>query len=247
MKEIHRIHYWQRKWLCQSGQSMAENLWALFAALWIILGTIQLALVFHAKITLNFAAYEAARYASLENAQRSAAVEGFARGLAPLYSYYEPDKKKRDKMKGKVAQNQVEAFQIARDKIYDEIGDDKRNILKIERLSPSEQAFSDYAEDEEIPNDNLMYRATQPGKLSKTTIQDANLLHLRITYCYPLYVPLINNFIYDTFICNKNQRGYEKQPCCKVPSGIDDPRIPITVVSAIRMQSPAKKSKEEYD
>lgn len=218
---------------------MVEVLIILPVAMLLIFGAIQFALIYHAKITLNYAAFEAARYGSLNNARFSSVKEGFTRGLAPLYSYFEADKDRRKKMKGRKVADQVEAFQMARSKIFDEF-DDARDLIRIERLSPSEQAFSDYAVDEEIPNDNLMYRASKTGRTSNDTIQDANLLHLRITYWYPLYVPMINRVIFKTICTSKNWRN---DPVCHPKSGQPlEPRIPITVVSVMRMQSPAKKS-----
>ncbi len=223
----------------QSGQSMAECIIVLPVALLLIFGAIQFALIYHAKITLNYAAFEAARSGSLNNAQYDSVKEGFARGLTPLYSYYEPDEKKRKKRIDNHAQNQVEAFQIARDKIFKEFGDDKQ-LIRIERLSPSEQAFSDYAVDEAIPNDNLMYRSSSVQYRSNSSIQDANLLHLRITYWYPLYVPFVRNLIFAS-VCS-SQKWENHQPCQQDKGHPQDPRIPLTVVAAMRMQSPAQKS-----
>jgi len=243
----------------QAGQSMAELLVILPAMLLLIFGTIQFALIFHAKITLNYAAFEAARAGSLNNARFSAIKEGFARGLAPLYSYFEPDDARRD---ADAPLNQVGAFQRARDRVWQEF-DSPLRLIRIERLSPSEADFSDFAPDESIPNDNLMYRSSLPGSNAKRSIQDANLLHLRITYWYPLYVPIINRLIFDTFICCRNKTKKDgvdltlftggeqdtadkKQTCAwsgdPVCSG-DQPRIPLTVTAALRMQSPAMRSK----
>jgi len=218
---------------------MAEFLIILPVALLLILGAIQFALIYHAKTTLNYAAFEAGRYGSLNNAQFASIKEGFTRGLAPLYSYYEPDEAKRKARSGKKAANQVEAFQVARDSIFNEF-DDPRELIQIERLSPTETDFADFAIDSDIPNDNLIYRASQLGQRSRHSIQDANRLHLRITYWYPLYVPLVNKVIYGV-ICNDTEWSGEKA-CVSPGDGPEDPRIPLTVVTVMRMQSPARKS-----
>jgi len=208
-------------------------------ALLLIFGAIQFALIYHAKITLNYAAFEAARAGSLNNAEYLSVKEGFTRGLAPLYSYYEHDEKKRSHRKDNHATNQVAAFQIARSKIFSEFKD-KTKLIRIERLSPDEPDFSDYAVDDEIPNDNLMYRASVLGVRSGSSIQDANVLHLRITYWYPLYVPLVNRLIFMS-ICSTDKWSND-MICQQNKDHPADPRIPLTVVAAMRMQSPAKQS-----
>lgn len=241
----------------QSGQSMAEFLVILPVMLLLIFGTIQFALIFHAKITLNYAAFEGVRAGTLNNGKFDAVKEGFARGLAPLYSYYEPDESKRDD--GDPA-NQVGAFQVARDKVYDEF-ESPDHLIRIERLNPTNLSFADYAPDGVIPNDNLRYRSSQIEGGSKTSVQDANLLHLRFTYWYPLYVPFVNRLIFDRFICCKQKKdifddsiwgGKESGSTfsCKwagheVCIG-DEPRIPLTATAVMRMQSPVEKSDGYY-
>lgn len=239
---------------CQKGQSMAEFLVILPVMLLLLFGAIQFALIFHAKITLNYAAYEAARAGSLNNAKFTSVKEGFSRGLAPLYSYFEPDSKRRST---DGALNQVGAFQKSRQRIFDEF-DDPNHLVRIERLSPVAQDFSDFAPDAVIPNDNLIYRSSTLGSTSKRSIQDANLLHLRITYWYPLYVPFVNKLIFNEFICCKKtkqlfqdsiwlgSRSSSDNKICKWADDQvcqqDEPRIPLVATAALRMQSPVKES-----
>jgi hypothetical protein len=60
------------------------------------------------------------------------------------------------------------------------------------RYYPEEGAY-----EVEIPNDTLMYRsASTDPKASGVNIQDANLLKIRVHYCYDMYVPLANKAIY---------------------------------------------------
>lgn len=237
--------HWKLKGIfgSQAGQSMVEFLVVLPVALLLIFGAIQFALVYHAKITLNYAAFEAARYGSLDHADYRAVQEGFARGMAPLYSYFESDPVKRKQMNEPKAENQVEAFQIGRRKIFDEF-DDARELIRIERLSPTAKDFADFAVDAEIPNDNLMYRASKEGRRSGNTIQDANLIHLRVTYWYPLFVPVVNKLIFTLVCTGKKHHG---DPVCHpTPEHPWDPRIPLRSVAVMRMQSPAKKSTGFY-
>ncbi len=204
------------------GQSMVELLAILLAMLLLIMATIQFALIYHAKTTLNYAAYEAVRAGSLNNADFEAVKEGFARGMAPLYSYAE---------KGG---DQIGTFQVAREKVLDEFKS-KERLIRIERLSPSAKDFLDFSDDDQIPNDNLRFRSLEKGKSGNKTIQDVNVLHLRVTYWYPLYVPMAGPVIAST-VCQ--QTKWKNDAACE---GAD--RIPLTAVAAMRMQSPAKKSK----
>ncbi len=244
----------------EAGQSMVELLVILPVMLLLILATIQFALIYHAKITLNYAAFEGVRAGTLncdkkyqdydrrctsDVGQFAAVQEGFARGMAPLYSYYEPDAKEREKLK-KPATNQVEAYQQGRARIFKEF-ESKAEYIRIERLNPTTQAFSDFAQDEVIPNDNLMYRSMNSSGSSKMSIQDANLLHLRFTYWYPLYVPFVGKLMFNKFICCKGMGAssfckWAKDPVCQG----DEPRIPLTSTAIMRMQTPVENSKGYY-
>lgn len=226
----------------------------------LILATIQVALIYHAKITLNYAAYEAVRAGTLncdkqyqqgyngalsEVGQYAAVQEGLARGLAPLYSYFEPDSAKRSDMHSP-ARNQVEAFQKGRAHVYAEMNS-PLDLVRIERLSPNEKTFTDFAIDGVIPNDNLMYRSSSSGRESKTSIQSANILHIRVTYWYPLYVPMVNKLMFNTFICGRGPGGdlfsrWSSDPVCRG----GEPRIPLTATAAMRMQVPGEKSSGWY-
>lgn len=239
---------------------MVELLVVLSVMLLLIFGAIQFGLIYHAKITLNYAAFEGVRagtlncdkkYRDYDNkcdsdvGQFAAVKEGFARGLAPLYSYFEPREKKRKQMHDP-ATNQVEAYQQARARIFKEF-DASVDLIRIERLSPTSKSFSDFAIDHVIPNNNLMYRSKDEGSNSRGSIQDANLLHLRFTYWYPLYVPFVNKLLFNKFICCKDT---EENASCKWASDPvcrgDDPRIPLTATAIMRMQAPVENSSEYY-
>jgi hypothetical protein len=234
----------------QSGQSMAEFIVILPVMLLLLFGSIQFALIFHAKITLNYAAFEAVRYGSLGQGKFAEVKEGFARGLAPLYSYFESDQEIRKNRKGDVAEDQIEAFQMARTKIYNEF-DSRNKLVRIERLNPTDASFLDFSPDQEIPNTNLTYRSSAIAGKSKASIQDSNLLHLRVTYWYPLYVPLINKLIFNTFICCKTGEGlnsfckWSEDPVCM--DNDQEPVIPLTATAVMRMQTPLVKSDGYFD
>lgn len=221
------------------GQAMVELLIVLPVMGLLMLGAVQFAFIYHAKITLNYAAYEGVRAGTLNHASLKAVRRGFARGLAPLYAYSKIDGRKQ----------QVAAFETARNKVRQEI---KQGLVRIERINPTENDFKKFVpRGGEIPNDNLRYRpsgtADGPEKNRKGSIQNANLLHLRFTYWYPLYVPVINTLIFDYFICCNKQEDADNQRTCRWQNDIvcqqDKPRIPITAVSAMRMQSSVENDK----
>ncbi len=256
---------------------MVEFLVILPVMLLLIFGTIQFALIYHAKITLNYAAFEAVRAGALGHGTFDEVKEGFARGLAPLYSYFVSEKdaaeennkeyqkegkeKKIAIIKATDAQGQIEAFQIARDRIYDEF-DSENKLIRIERLNPTPASFLDFSPDKNIPNNNLMYRSSEVEAKSKTSIQDANLLHLRITYWYPLYVPLVNKLIFNVFICHKKGETdslfgekiedpggtygkWSNDPICNDKDQV--PVIPLTATAVMRMQTPLLESAGYYE
>ena len=149
---------------------MAEFLIVLPVMLLLIFGAIQFALIYHAKITLNYAAFEAVRAGTLGQGKFDEVREGFARGLAPLYSYFESDpdrRKKRDP--DTTAHGQVEAFQMARDKIYKEF-DSPTKLIRIERLSPTDKTLLAFAPDAALPNDNLTYRSSKANRMRISSI-----------------------------------------------------------------------------
>lgn len=187
----------------EQGGGMIELLIVLPIVLWLGLGALQVALVMHARASVAYAAHEAARAGSVGHALDEAIEEGLARGLLP-WLFGAPD---------------AASFEANLARSIEHVGAAMRaGWLVIERLSPTEQSFGDWAEPardrlgeviagtREIPNDNLSiragvqrpagavagYRGIEPiGELSGQTLADANLLKLRLTYGVPLDVPFV--------------------------------------------------------
>lgn len=222
----------------QRGQAMVETVVIIFATLLLLLGILQFALIYNAKTTLTYAAFEAVRAGAVNYADRQAIEYALARGLAPLYTSVNPADGMMDKI------NSVKA---SRDRVLAEI--QAGDYVFIERLSPSPSAFSAHGIPDPngkfskvIPNDNLIYRSALPK--GGVSIQDANLLKLRVTYCYPMYVPIISNTI-------KRLMGLMSDPDPIpgwTPPKLDafkskcyqDNRFPIVAQGIARMQTPAK-------
>jgi len=175
----------------------------------LVFGTFQLLLIYLAKSTLNYATFEATRAGTLNQARRDHVDLGFIRGMAPLYSTH------------------IRSVNEARNRIMTEIADG--NVC-IERINPTTVAFDEFANsDGEIPNDNLMFR--DPTARAGTTVQEANLLKIRVTYCYELIVPIMNRVIPELMEVGGFTGGSYEQACW------DRQRIPIKSQGILRMQS----------
>lgn len=218
---------------------MVETVVILFVAL--LLGIIQFGLIYNAKTTLNYAAFEAARVGALNFADRTSIEYGLARGLSPLYTSV-------TKADGRL--DTVKKVQSARDRVFDEIEDGE--FVCIERVNPDRSAFVAYGVPDStgnfpgeqlIPNDHLLYRSALVKGATTVSIQDANLLKLRVTYCYPMYVPFISNTV-------KRLYGlmYDPRPSTTrlTPAGsfqrncLEKDRFPIVAQAVIGMQTPVR-------
>ena len=190
------------------GQSMTEFIIVLPVLLLLVLGAIQFGLVYHAKATLNLAAFEAARAGSLNMGKTEAMTLGLANGLRPLFTY--------DTDHGSV----LRGFTIANKK-------EARDYATIEVINPTGEAVANWKG--HIPNDNLRYaRDATPSGMS---LQDANILKIKITYCYPLQIFLLRNTIITLLEAAGGAVDDFTQRCYK------DFRLPIVAQGIVRMQS----------
>ena len=208
------------------GQAMVEFIIIFPVLLLLTLGVFQLALIYDAKTSLNYATFHAARAGAVNKAQKTMIDLAFYRGLAPLFTSIDGNK------------SDVEEVQIARDKVR---AIHENGFACIERISPSNAAFSEYGmgSSGDIPNNNLMYRSAEVGS-SLVSIQDANLLKLRITYCHRMIVPffptLLRRFVdaTDPDGITIQTAGTFQQNCYA------NGRIPIVSQAIVRMQSDAQ-------
>lgn len=220
------------------GQAAVEFMIVTPMMLLLVLGAFQFALIYHAKITLNNATYIATRTGTLNGADRDMIDLALARGLSPLFTN----------------NDSVSEVFDARQQVLDDIDD---GFICVERINPTDGAFTDFGVPDStgvIPNDNLLYREPSAGALSGVSIQDANLLKLRVTYCYPMMVPIIGRTIQGLRLDalppatrDSISNWSEGAPSTFVPT---DPgnfqaqcliqnRIPIVAQGILRMQSAA--------
>ena len=193
------------------GQAMVEFVIVAGVLLMLILGSIQFALIYHAKTTLNYAAFEAARAGSVTNARMFAMELAFARAMAPLYttpyvdetcnSVFVPTTKTATDDLSPLHGTSLSLFhvQCARQRVRDMIEEGK--YVRILLVNPTEDSFIDHGETvggtRYIPNDNLMYRSAFVSPLSGQSVQDANLIKVHVSFCHKLIVPLVDRMITD--------------------------------------------------
>jgi hypothetical protein len=232
------------------GQGMTEFL--IVAPLLLFFGfvTVQFVLLYQAKATLDVAVLEAAREGAVNHGSMTSMREGLARGIAPLYA------RSADTLG---AQSALFAARHAAKK------------TSIEILSPSAAMARDFARPrfypdegvshDEIPNDTLMYRDASAGAESNANVQDANLLKLRVRFCFDMTVPIAAKVLYyaTNVIGNVAANGvFSREPAdadvdeygsprrpdrlCRttLADGWQNQRYPVALESEaiVRMQSP---------
>lgn len=176
----------------QKGQSMVEfSITLPFLApliLVLIMLLIQWVLVYKDKVTLNAASFDAVRAGALNHGSMPKMKDALAQGMMPLFMVDNGD----DPNAIGVASAYIKA------KAFVEIGS------KITVLNPTSDVFNEFKQrrryedgttEDEIPNDNLMYRNPEVISIStdkKLNIQDANLLQIEVDWCKRLEVPIAN-------------------------------------------------------
>jgi hypothetical protein len=155
------------------GQSITEFVIIIPILLLLILGTLQFALIYIAKATLNQAAFTGARQGAVSHASLCAIRHGVVKGLTPLYQ--------------KGDDTSIAGYGLARTRAW--VATMKGTFggpgnVSITLLNPSSKSFKDFQQTvngkKEIPNSRLLYRSTAVGTNSAQTIQDANLLKIRV-------------------------------------------------------------------
>ncbi len=211
----------------------------------LVFGIIQFALLYQARATLNHATMLAARAGALYSGDKNKMRTALANGLTPLFA----------------ASADPGGYAVALAKSFVE---SSALYTKIEILNPSSAALSDFGEAAldgtsgiQLPNDTLNYRTTTAGSSSKISIQDANILHIRVTYCVRLIVPVVDRILYATTNTSSpathvglqangmsNPFGTGGEPLVPncLTSLVGDRRIEIKSEAFVRMQSPFSKS-----
>lgn len=167
------------------GASLIEFVIVFPVAVLLVLGMIQMGMIYMARITLNHAVFMAAREGAMHHASASVMREALARGLLPFYQ-------------DNTNTNPVTRLLAARARYT---ADSLLHPPALQVLNPSPAAFQDFGVTDPatkavyIPNDNLQWRSNAVGSKSKLNIRDANLLKVRVVYGYEMKVPLVAGII----------------------------------------------------
>lgn len=223
-----------RSWRRCRGQSMVEFMIVTPVMLLLVFGTLQFAFLYQAKTALNYATFQTAREGAVNNAHMAIMEYAFARNMAAIYTH----------------DDTVDELKQARDRIRTEIAD---GFVRIDVLNPTAEMFNSFGVDDGsgdrfIPNDNLMYRPLDQEPLSGVSVQDANLLKLRVTYCYPMYVPYINRALAimltqpeDAAACPGCRDAFP-DPGAFERKCLEKGRFPLNAQAIVRMQSPISEA-----
>jgi hypothetical protein len=212
------------------GQSMVEFIIVTPVMLLLLFGALQFALIYHAKTALNYATFETARTGAVANGRMTEMENAFTRTMAAIHTH----------------DNTPEDVMCAREIVRKEID---TGFVNIEILNPTADAFNELGRTVNgelvIPNDNLMFRTaiTNDG----LSIQDANLLKVRVGYCYPMYVPYINRVLGIMLTHNESETcpgctGARMDNSTFERRCLNNGRFPINAQAIVRMQSPAMLS-----
>jgi hypothetical protein len=205
----------------QCGQAVIET-WVVILVFGVfLLGIFQTILFYRVKTTVDYAALEAARNGATHYAEMSAMRIGLARGLMPLYAHKVGN--------AEATKAYGEAFLAANNPL----------VTHIDVISPTKAAFADWKERqfdgvEAIPNDSLAFRPSAAGR-SGLTVQDANVLKIRVVYGYKMIVPVIDKIVIAIFR-ESAYNGMSAQEIAMLESG----RLPIVSQAVVRMQTPIR-------
>jgi len=199
---------------------------SLLVLLPLVMAILQLGMLFVAKNTLNHATFMAARAGSMANGSRGVMLNYLAKGLVPLYA------RTTDPIdSGNLVQVVAPAFAQARLDVALPIR------TRLEILNPTRASFRDFEVRQngvvQIPNDNLQFRRAN-GASSRQSIQEANLLKIRVDYCYQLIFPLIDDLIIG--VLRFSDTSLFHQACYA------DNRVPISAWALVHMQSAPRRS-----
>lgn len=216
----------------QRGASLVE--FAVVGPILTLIGLtlVQYGMLFFAKSQINHASFLAARAGSTGNASLEAVRKSYGVALAPLYG--------GGQSPGELAQAQAAAAA------------DVAAFTRIELLNPTRESFDDWHSSalqarlnesrrvipnghQDLPRDGGGNNRSQTGvgAGSGQTIQDANLLKLRVTHGYEMRVPVVAGIYraYLNWMDPKTDAFHTRL--------IADGRVPVVTSVTLEMQSDA--------
>jgi len=183
-----------------TGQAATEFIIVLPVLLLIILAALQLGLLYRAKSTLNLATFQAARTGALHYGREAEMQVELANGLAGLYA---AGTGWDDLMSGRQRASAAVA-----------------SYARLTVVNPPRELHAS-----RISNLRLKY---QNGYQNGLSMQDLNVLKIRVVYCHPLQVPFIATTLRTLLMAQYS--GFEQQ--CLAAG-----RMPLASSAVVRMQT----------
>jgi hypothetical protein len=231
-----------------SGQAMVEMIIIMFATLLILFSLLHFGFMYNAKTVLNYATFEAARAGSLNYGSPKAMNYALARVLASLENSSEPDYDALNNDIDLYKAHQKDAIELVKAEKFvctQRISPDVSS--KHWLTDPDAGSIPSYAEtyNHYIPNDHLVYRS---AKLEDgVSIQDANLLKIKVTYCHKIITPIIGITMKRLMLQSYADEDPDPFDDWVVPTRgaftkicYENDRIPIVSQAVIRMQTPIR-------
>lgn len=179
----------------EPGQALAETAITIMLFLIIILGIIQLSMIMNAKLLVNYAAYCATRAGIVHNGNMEKMHQAAAVALAPLFT--------RSSSPTKLTIGYSKAL------LATKYGQFRMGWLvggiKVEIVSPHPGRFESGYNKRFFPTLHSTFNGNRTEDLK---VLNENLLVVKVTYWYPLEIPLINKIL----------SPFSKQPRAKIAS-----------------------------
>lgn len=240
-----------------AGASMVEFIVMMPVLIFVVLGTVQMGLMYRTKATFNQATFAAAREGALNHAFVRPMRTILANGLAPLYLRDDPSLANytvalvQSRLENSILLENLGGVRIdivsPTRAIFNQFSVDHRPLISCNRNCPGggrRQLGRDNDIVRQIPNDNLSIRAASAqsiGSSQRINLQDANLLKIRAHMCYELEVPFVGRIIFR-ILTLLGGRGEHWAACAARTAATDNNTffIPIMSSSVVRMQTPVR-------
>ena len=205
----------------QKGQSLVETVVVIAVFGTFLLGIFQSILFYRAKTLVDYAALEAARSGATNFAEKEPMRLGLLRGLMPMYTRESGN------------QGLLDGYAATFVAVHNPL------VTRIDVISPTRAAFDDFKMAEfdgvkAIPNGSLAFRSSAPGA-SGLSVQDANILKIRVVYGYKMIVPVI-----DKIVIGVLRSGFYKDMSATEIAMLESGRLPIVSQATVRMQTPIR-------
>lgn len=194
-----------------SGATLVEFVIVLPWLALVLLGMAQLALLLLVRSQLNLATWQAARHASMHNATPAALRHGLLAGLAGMQPAQAPPG----------LTDLYQRVTLARMQL-----DHPLPLVRIERLMPIPACFRDWGSP--LPNQLLHLRDRRRGPLSGLSVQECNVLKVRVVYAYRPVMPVVRQVWLATM-----RQLVPHEPLYRAG------RIPVETVAVVHMHSDA--------